>query len=168
MIPLVHKEVVEKYKWLNDKEFGDILAIGNTLPGPIITKMSGYIGYRIGGLSGSFVALFSAILPSIFLMVIMLTTLNAYKDQAWVRGIGFGVTPIVAVMMASLTWNFFRKSYQGLGWAGCLILSAIGICTIGVFNIHPGFIIGGLLIIALLRREPKNQLNKSSIKRKEP
>jgi chromate transporter len=42
-IPLVHKEVVEKYKWMNDDEFADVLALGNALPGPIATKMAGYI-----------------------------------------------------------------------------------------------------------------------------
>lgn len=48
-IPLVHKEVVHQYKWMDDEEFGNVLALGNSLPGPIMTKMAGYIGYRIGG-----------------------------------------------------------------------------------------------------------------------
>lgn len=51
-IPLVHKEVVEKYKWMNDDEFSDVLALGNALPGPIATKMAGYIGFRVGGFLG--------------------------------------------------------------------------------------------------------------------
>ena len=52
-IPLVKKEVVDTYKWMNDDEFGDLLAIANTLPGPIATKLAGYIGYRVGGYFGS-------------------------------------------------------------------------------------------------------------------
>ena len=51
-IPLVHKEVVDKYKWMDTDEFGDVLALGNALPGPIATKMAGYIGYRVGGILG--------------------------------------------------------------------------------------------------------------------
>ena len=47
-IPLVHQEVVKKYGWMDDDEFADVLALGNTLPGPIATKMAGYIGYRVG------------------------------------------------------------------------------------------------------------------------
>jgi len=43
-IPLVHKEVVDKYKWMNEDDFSDVLALANTLPGPIATKMAGYIG----------------------------------------------------------------------------------------------------------------------------
>ena len=48
-IPLVHKEVVGNFGWMTDDEFADVLSIGNTLPGPIATKMAGYIGYRVGG-----------------------------------------------------------------------------------------------------------------------
>ena len=51
-IPLVHKEVVGTFKWMDDDEFSDVLALGNTLPGPINTKMAGYIGYRVGGIMG--------------------------------------------------------------------------------------------------------------------
>lgn len=42
IIPLLHKEVVEKYKLMTDDDFSDVLSIGNTLPGPIATKMAGY------------------------------------------------------------------------------------------------------------------------------
>lgn len=49
MIPLVHNEVVVRYKWMDKDEFSNVLAIGNTLPGPIATKMAGYIGYKVSG-----------------------------------------------------------------------------------------------------------------------
>ena len=50
-IPLMQKEVVENYKWLTVEEFTDSLALGNSLPGPIATKMSALIGYKwLGGL----------------------------------------------------------------------------------------------------------------------
>lgn len=46
-IPLIHKEVVDKYEWMSDEDFGDLLALANTLPGPIATKLAGYIGHRV-------------------------------------------------------------------------------------------------------------------------
>ena len=56
-IPLIHKEVVSTFKWMTDDEFSNVVALGNTLPGPINTKMAGYIGYRVGGMIGLLVAL---------------------------------------------------------------------------------------------------------------
>src|SRR6478735_4140094 len=82
-IPLVHKEVVERYKWLNDDDFGDILALGNTLPGPINTKMAGYIGYRVGGWLGMINAVLATSVPTILLMIILLTSLTTFKDLDW-------------------------------------------------------------------------------------
>jgi chromate transporter len=46
-IPLIQNEVVNHYQWMSLSEFGDVLAIGNALPGPIATKMGGYIGYEV-------------------------------------------------------------------------------------------------------------------------
>ena len=43
-IPLVENEVVGRYSWMTVNEFSEMLAIANSLPGPIATKMAGYIG----------------------------------------------------------------------------------------------------------------------------
>src|SRR4051794_36642614 len=48
-IPLIEFEAVKKYKWMNEDEFVEILALANTLPGPIATKMAAYIGYKVKG-----------------------------------------------------------------------------------------------------------------------
>ena len=52
-IPLIQNEVVNRYDWMSLSEFGDLLAIANALPGPIATKMAGFIGYELGGAIGS-------------------------------------------------------------------------------------------------------------------
>lgn len=148
-IPLVHKEVVGKYKWMNDEEFGDVLALGNTLPGPIATKMAGYIGYRVAGIMGLFVALLATILPTIILMILLLTSLREFKDQPWVQGMTKGVIPVVAVMLAVLTWQFFDSSKKGLGLKLSLFHIFAGVILLQFLGVHPGIIIGALLAYAL-------------------
>ena len=49
-IPLIQEEVVDKTAWLTEEQFVDYLAMGNTLPGPIATKMSVIIGYDLAGI----------------------------------------------------------------------------------------------------------------------
>lgn len=61
-IPLIQKEVVDRYHWLTVKEFSEMLAIGNALPGPIATKMAGFIGYQQAGILGSVIALLQRLL----------------------------------------------------------------------------------------------------------
>ncbi len=79
-IPLIQAEVVDRYGWFTVSEFGEILAVGNALPGPIATKMAGYIGYEVGGIVGSFVALFATVAPSLIAMLFLLGILLKFKD----------------------------------------------------------------------------------------
>ncbi|BDH60230.1 putative transporter YwrA [Lysinibacillus sp. PLM2] len=148
-IPLVHKEVVETYKMMTDEEFSDVLSIGNTLPGPIATKMAGYIGYRVGGWLGLVNAMIATVLPTVLLMILLLASLNQIRDFDFVKGMTNGVVPIVAVMLGVLTWDFLKKSKKSLGWVkGTVILVASAVSMI-LFHIHPGIVIGVLLLLAL-------------------
>lgn len=156
-IPLIQKEAVEKYKWMSNDEFGDILAIGNTLPGPIATKMAGYIGYRVGGYTGMTNAIIASVVPTIILMIVFLTSLAAYKDEPWVQGMTNAILPIVGVMMAVLTWQFFFKGKEDLGWGKALTLVGISLIIISFMNIHPGFFILVLLLYALLSKDNKKE-----------
>ncbi|MBE4907289.1 chromate transporter [Bacillus luteolus] len=152
-IPLVHKEVVDTYKWMNNDEFADVLALGNTLPGPIATKMAGYIGYRVAGVLGMINAIVATIVPTIILMIILLTSLTSFKDQPWVAGMTKAVVPVVGVMLAVLTWQFLDGAKKGLGWLKVAILGVISLVFLEGFGIHPGIIIAILLLAAILQKD---------------
>jgi chromate transporter len=161
-IPLVHKEVVDKYKWMDADEFGDVLALGNALPGPISTKMAGYIGYRVGGIIGMINAIIATIVPTIVLMVLLLNVLHAYKDEPWVSGMSAAVVPVVAVMLATLTWDFVKKSTKStLGWGWTLLFIVGSLVLFEVVHVHPAIIIFALLLGALLKKDsPKEETGK--------
>ena len=152
-IPLVHKEVVDKYKWMNDDEFSDVLALGNTLPGPIATKMAGYIGYRVAGILGTITAVLATIIPTIVLMIVLLTSLASFKDQPWVMGMTKAVVPVVGVMLATLTWDFFKKSKETLGWVNASVVIVASFVLMELIGIHPAILIASLLLFALLKKD---------------
>lgn len=153
MIPLVRAEAVTRYAWMDDEDFGDVLAIGNTLPGPIATKMAGTIGYRVGGVFGCLNAVVAVIVPCIVAMVLLLGLFTRYQDQRWIHGMSEGVVPVVMVMMAQLTWDFCQKSRAVLGWIVTLVMGAIAGGLIYWLDVHPGLVIAAILIAALLRPE---------------
>jgi chromate transporter len=156
-IPLVYKEVVEKYKWMNDDDFSDVLALGNALPGPIATKMAGYIGWRVGGAFGMINAVLASILPTIILMVFFLSVLNSYKDKPWVQGMSQAVVPVVGVMLGVLTWDFVKKSQKSLGWKRTITLLVGCGLLLSVLGIHPAIVILALLLFALLSRTSREE-----------
>ncbi|RKR06753.1 chromate transporter [Kushneria sinocarnis] len=160
MIPLVHAEAVKRYQWMDEDEFSDVLAIGNTLPGPIATKMAGTIGHRVGGLFGALNATLAVMVPCIIAMIALLGLYMVHRDERWIAGMGQGVVPVVMIMMVQLTWDFWQKARRSLGWwlAALMGLAAAGL--IFVLDVHPGLVIAALLIAALLRPEPQRRRKK--------
>ncbi len=149
-IPMVHKEVVEIYGLMTDEEFTNILAIANTLPGPINTKMAGYIGYRVGGILGLINALSATVLPTAVALILFLTVLREYKDLPFIQGMTHGVVPIVGVMMAVLTWDFLKKSQKSLGWKIGGLIFIVSFIAMIILGVHPGIVIVGLLVLSFI------------------
>ncbi|WP_138419507.1 chromate transporter [Aquibacillus sediminis] len=158
-IPLVQKEVVEKYKWMSDEEFANVLAIGNSLPGPIATKMAGYIGYRVAGIIGMINAVLATIVPTIVIMIVLLTFLTSASEKPWVNGMTQAVVPVVGVMLAVLTYQFLKNAKAGLGWFWTIGLAIASLGLIQLVGIHPGIVIAILLLYALLK--PEKEKNSS-------
>ncbi len=156
-IPLMQKEVVERYQWMDDEEFSDILALANTLPGPINTKMSGYIGWRLKGFWGLINCVLAASIPTAFLLVLLLTTLSAFKDKPWVHGMSQGVLPIAGVMIGVLAWDFVKKSKVLLGWGPTIGLAIGSLFIIEWLGIHPALVIILLIATALFTKEDKEK-----------
>jgi len=149
-IPLVHTEVVKRNNWMSDDEFSDILALGNSLPGPIITKMAGYIGYRLGGVIGLFNAIFATVLPTVLIMITLIGFLSRYQDSPIIKGMTQAVTPVVGVMLFSLAYSFIAKSRSDLGWIITISIGIVSLISYQFMNIHPAFVIGVLLAYGLL------------------
>ncbi|OZT13892.1 chromate transporter [Priestia aryabhattai] len=166
-IPLVKKEVVDTYKWMDSDEFGDVLAIANTLPGPIATKLAGYIGYQVGGVLGMINALIAAVAPTVLLMVLLLTTLTQFKDEAWVMGMTKAVVPVVGVMLAVMTWDFLKKSTGGLGWTKAILLAFVSLILMEFIHVHPAIIIILLMVAAWIPVKRKQEEKEAQEQKRE-
>lgn len=156
-IPLVYREVVDTFKWMNDEEFSDVLALANTLPGPINTKLAGYVGYRVAGWLGMLVAVFATVVPTVILMIVLLVSLSSFKDLDVVKGMTRGVVPVVGVLMFVLTWGFVTQSTKSLGIVVGALMIGASLLLIEFIGLHPGILIVALLLFALLKRDKPDE-----------
>ncbi|UFT98575.1 chromate transporter [Radiobacillus kanasensis] len=161
-IPLVQKEVVDTYKWMDEEEFTNLLAVANALPGPIGTKMAGYIGYRVGGFIGLCNAVISTILPTIVAMIILLTFLSSMSEKPWVQGMTKAVVPVVGVMLFVLTIDFLKKAKSGLGWSITVGLFIVSFLFVEVAGLHPAILIGLLILAALFSKNREKERERAS------
>ena len=141
VIPLIRYEAVSRYRWLDAEEFGEIFALANALPGPIATKMAAYIGYRLKGALGAVVAVLSHIFPSSFAMIVLLSAVQTLSSSPVIQGMIAAVTPVIAVMLGIMAYEFAERAVKGLGkWLGTACF-ALSFMLLQIIHVHPAVVI---------------------------
>ncbi|GGH84143.1 chromate transporter [Pullulanibacillus pueri] len=144
-IPLIENEVVQHYHWLTVNEFSRVLALGNSLPGPIATKMAGYIGFEQGNILGLVIGLLATVAPSILLMIVLLKLLDRFKKSPKVKRLTLLIRPTIAVLLAVMTYEFLRSSFVEGGAFQTVFLIIVSFVLLERLKIHPAFVILGSL-----------------------
>ncbi|WP_018132766.1 chromate transporter [Effusibacillus pohliae] len=162
VIPLIRYEAVEKYRWMSDEDFGDVLALANALPGPIATKMAAYIGYRVKGTSGAVVAILAHILPTVIAMIGLLGSLYALRESSVVSGMIRAVGPVIGVMLAVMAYEFFAKTWKGMGPVRAILVTLVSLLALQGLGIHPAVLIVVFLAVAFFKTTFKNTVASSA------
>jgi chromate transporter len=135
-IPLIEKEVVYNYGWMTSTEFADALAMSNTLPGPVSTKMAIIIGLKTAGTWGAVAAIGALLLPSSIFIVILATLYFKYRHVPSVRGLLHCVRPVVVALLMVTVAHLAPKSVAS--WYTFLI-GLVAFIVVYYFKIHPLF-----------------------------
>ncbi len=113
IISLVERELVEKRKWIAQKELMDSLVIGNMLPGPIAVNVASVSGYLASGWKG-FAASWLGLLTPAFAICLVLAEFysvarNSATFAAFSSGILVAVVAVIASSMRSLAKPVLSK-----------------------------------------------------------
>ncbi len=141
VIPLIRHDAVIRYGWISDEEFGETLALANALPGPIATKMAAYLGYKRAGGLGAFFAVVAHILPSVLAMILLLSAVNYLAGSKVVKGMIAAVSPVIAVMLGVMAYEFAKKAVKGLGIAAGIAFMLLALLLLQVLHVHPAIVI---------------------------
>jgi chromate transporter len=147
MIPLIQIEVVNVRGWVSAPEFLDAFALGTALPGPIATKLAGYVGYQQLGIPGAAVAMFALIAPTIVAMLALAALFARFKHHRLVQGFLFGVRPVVLALLALVVWEFYPSALvDPWTWAMAAAASFVTVFT----KVHPAWAIAGGAVLGLI------------------
>jgi chromate transporter len=114
MIPIIEKEMVEKHKWIKSEDILDIFAIAESTPGPIAINSATFIGYKIGGVFGSFCATFGVVLPSFTIISIISLVLREFSDIKAVQYAFNGIRAGVLALIIKALVSMYKKAPKGL------------------------------------------------------
>ncbi|WP_181742488.1 chromate transporter [Terrilactibacillus laevilacticus] len=160
VMPLFRHEAVNRYHWLEDEEFGEVLALANALPGPIATKIAGYLGYRTKGSLGAAVAIIAHILPTCLAMIALASLINVLKSSPFIEGMIAAVLPVIAVMLGQMAYKFGSKAVKGLGWVLGFATFIIAFVMLQIIPVHPAIVIILFLAYGTVHYKLKNKINK--------
>ncbi|BBH24464.1 putative transporter YwrA [Paenibacillus baekrokdamisoli] len=156
IIPLYENEVVSRMKWMTTEDFGHALAFGNSLPGPIATKLAAYIGFKVAGWPGATIALAAVVLPTALLMILLVGLMSKLQNNTIIKGMIRGIQPVIFVMMAMLAYDFAKfalKTSPGVINFIPFLLAAGYFILVNYLNVNAVYgIVGSLVIGALFLR----------------
>src|SRR5437879_12078013 len=91
LVGFMHRDLVEKRKWISEDDYKEGLALAQLAPGPLAAQLGIYIGYVDYKIIGATLAGIAFILPS-FLIVVGLGFLYVlYGGLPWMQAVFYGV-----------------------------------------------------------------------------
>ena len=102
-IAIMHKELVERKRWISERRFMHALNFCMVLPGPEAQQLATYIGWLLHGVLGGIVAGGLFVLPSLLLLLVLSAAYAAYGSQPAAMAVLQGVKPaVVAIVVFAL------------------------------------------------------------------
>lgn len=147
MLAMVEKAVVEQRKWIEEKDFYDMITLVQTLPGVFAINTALYVGYRIKGMKAALAAMLGAALPSFVIIILLGTFFSTMWENEVVIAIFKGIRPCVVALILAPSVKMVKSVGISLKIMWVPVLAVIAVC---VFYISPVYVIlsaaiGGLL-----------------------
>jgi chromate transporter len=160
-IALIHKEVVDKRKWIDEEHFLDLIGATALIPGPNSTEMVIHCGYQRAGKLGLFGSGIAFILPAC-----AITYLLAYLYTAAVKFENFelylvGIKPIVIILIFQAIQKLWKKAISGIE-LGIVALIVVSLAYFGVSEIL-SLIIGGIFGFTILKYKNNSKISSVSL-----
>ncbi len=145
MIPLIQREVIEKHKWIDEKDFLDMLVLAQSTPGPIAVNTAVFVGYKTAGNLGAVMATLGTVLPSFIVILLLALFFAEVRENRFVDAAFRAMRPaVVALIVAPLI-----GLVKGMRWYLMGVAAAVAM-AVWYFGFSPAYLIGASLIIGVV------------------
>jgi chromate transporter len=150
-IAIMHQEVVERRKWIDENQFLRALNFCMLLPGPEAQQLATYIGWRLHGTWGGIAAGALFVIPSIFLMLLLSYLAVAHIDIPAVAAAFYGIQPVVVAVVVEAVLRIGKKALKHKFLYG---FAALAFVAIFVFKVPFPYIVAAAALGGLLMQRP--------------
>lgn len=152
-LALVERELVTKRQWLSAADVTEALTYTKLLPGSTVVQVVAYLGYKLGGWSGSAVATAAFVIPSALMMLglaaayVVVTTLPAMRHAM------DGLTAAVVGLLLATTYRLGKANITDpialvMALASVVVGAVLGVST-AVIVVAAGLLGVGLYALPL-------------------
>ncbi len=146
IVPLMQKNLIEKRNWITQEELTDFYALSQTIPGIIAANISTFVGYKLRGKTGAFLALTGIITSPIISILLIASIIDFLLKISYIQSIFWGVG-IAVIILIFLTikemWNY--SVYDIATW-----IIFLATCLLSLFlKVSPVLLIIGSIIFGI-------------------
>lgn len=103
VLPWVHRVLVERKGWLSREDFGELLALGQLLPGPNVCNVAVMVGDRFHGWRGAIAALSGMVLVPALLVLSIAILVGQFATLPQVRQALGGMAAVAAGLVIAMS-----------------------------------------------------------------
>lgn len=111
-IALMHREIVDQRRWVNEEDYLEALNLCHLLPGPEAQQLATWIGWKLHGMRGGIIAGGLFVLPGAFVMLALSLLYALAANLAWFEALFLGVK---AAVLAIVLQALLRIASRALG-----------------------------------------------------
>lgn len=157
MVPVIERDIVDKYHLMNRDDFLDDVILAQTLPGVVALNCACFVGKSCHGFKGMLFAAIGSVLPA-FVFMLAATILYAYIPQEGpfqMAFVGVRAASIALILAAAITLG--QHCLKDV-YAWCIML--VSFLLIVVLNVQAPFVIiasgvFGIFYYSFLKRGSK-------------
>ena len=168
----MHRDLVEKRRWIDEEEYALALALAQIMPGPLAAQLAIALGYFQRGILGATAVGLAFVVPSFLMVVAISIAYVRYGGLWWMQALFYGIGAAVIAIIAIAAYKLARSTNKRdpLLWAIFGVLALVTVwaqAELAEFFVLAGFValfararpsrrqavtygLGGLLVLAII------------------
>lgn len=110
LVGYMHRDLVEKRKWITEEDYREELALAQLAPGPLAAQLAIYLGYVHYKIIGATLVGIAFVIPSFLMVVALGFAYVEYGGLPWMQAVFYGVGAAVIGIIAMSSYKLTTKS----------------------------------------------------------
>lgn len=146
-IALMHGEVVDRHKWVDEEQYLHALNFCHLLPGPEAQQLATWIGWRLHGLKGGLAAGLLFVIPGAMVMLALSTLYALAANLDWFAAMFVGIK---AAVLAIVVQALIRIGGRALNTRFKQALALAAFLALFLFNLPFPLVVLGAGVIGMI------------------